>query len=81
MTDAKELLSDDLVRQIEKAACAQNRKPSEVLEDAVKRYLEEQFWQAFVGKAEERNRAKGITEEDVPRMVSEVRQENEEHGR
>jgi hypothetical protein len=30
-----------------------------------------------VGKAEERNRANGLAEEDVPRLVSEMRRENE----
>ncbi|SPE26935.1 hypothetical protein SBA6_1080010 [Candidatus Sulfopaludibacter sp. SbA6] len=77
MTDARQLLSDELMHQIEETAHAQNRKPSEVLEEAVRKYLDEQSWQTFVGKAEERNRAKGLTEDDVPRLVSEVRRENE----
>ena len=81
MTDTKALLSDELLRQVEEFARAQNRKPAEVLEDAVKAYLDEQSWQAFVGKAEERNRAKGILEDDVPRFVEEVRRENRERGR
>ncbi len=80
MTDAKQLLSDELLRQIEETASAQNRKPSEVLEDAVRNYLEEQSWQALVGKAEERNRVKGRTEEDVTGLVSEARRESK-YGR
>ena len=76
MTDAK-LLSDELLQQIKEAARAQGRKPAAVLEDAVKAYLDEQSWQALVGKAEARNRMKGITEENVPELVAELRRENE----
>jgi predicted transcriptional regulator len=76
MTDAKQLLSDDLVRQIEETARAQNRRPAEVLEEAVKQYLEKQSWVEFVKRNEERARQMGITENDVPRLVEEVRREN-----
>jgi hypothetical protein len=34
MTDAKELLSEELIQQIEEAARTQNRKPAEVVEEA-----------------------------------------------
>jgi predicted transcriptional regulator len=76
MTDAKQLLSDDLVRQIEETARAQNRRPAEVLEEAVRQYLEKQSWVEFVKRNEERARQMGITENDVPRLVEEVRREN-----
>jgi hypothetical protein len=59
MTDARELLSEKLIHQIEETARAQSRKPAEVLEEAVRKYLDEQSWQSFVGNAEERNRATG----------------------
>jgi predicted transcriptional regulator len=81
MTNAKELLSDELMRQVEEAARAQKRKPGDLLEEAVSRYLDELNWRALVGRAEDRNRAKGISEEDVPRLVSEVRRENHERDR
>jgi len=81
MTDARQLISYELLQQIEEAARVQHRKPSDVLEDAVKQYFEEQSWQALVGRADERNRAKGLTEDDVPRVVSELRLENRERGR
>jgi hypothetical protein len=55
-------------------------KRAEVLEDAVKQYLEEQSWRAFVGKAEVRNRASGRTEDDVPQLIAEARKENRERG-
>jgi predicted transcriptional regulator len=81
MTDGKELLSEELLHQVEHAARAQNRPPAEVLEEAVRQYLERQRWVQFVEKNESRTRAKGIDEGDVDRLISEVRRENEERGR
>jgi predicted transcriptional regulator len=80
MTDAK-LLSDDLLRQIEETARAQNRKPADLLEKAVKQYLDKQSWIDFVERNEQRARVMGITEEDIPRLVEEVRRENRENSR
>ena len=80
MTEAK-LLSDDLLRQIEDTARAQNRKPAEVLEEAVKQYLDKQSWVDFVERNERRARALGIAEEGVPGLVDEVRRENRENRR
>jgi predicted transcriptional regulator len=81
MTDAKELLSDEMISQIEAAARTQNRKPAEVLQDAVKQYLERQSWAEFVGRNEQRAREMGITENDVSRLVEEYRRENRERRR
>jgi hypothetical protein len=78
---AKELLSDQLLHQVEEAARAQHREPSELLEDAVRSYLKLQRLDTFVKKAEARARARGIRESDVPRLVAEVRRENRERGR
>jgi predicted transcriptional regulator len=81
MTDGKELLSEELLHQVEHVARAQNRLPAEILEEAVRQYLERQIWVRFVEKNESRTRAKGIDEGDVDRLISEVRRENEERGR
>lgn len=81
MTDGKELLSEELLTQVEHAARAQNRLPAEILEEAVRQYLERQRWVQFVEKNESRTRVKGIDEGDVDRLISEVRGENEERGR
>jgi predicted transcriptional regulator len=74
MTESR-LLSDDLLRQIEETARAQNRKPSDVLEEAVKQYLERESWVNFVERNEARAKSMGLTEDDVPRLVEEVRRE------
>jgi predicted transcriptional regulator len=81
MTGIKTPLSDELQKQIEQVAREQNRKPSEVLEDAVRKYLDDQKWQSLVARGEQRARDKGLTEADVPRLIEEVRRENRERGR
>ncbi len=76
MTDTKGLLSDELLHRVEETARAQNRQPAEVVAEAVAKYLEEQSWRQYVERNEMRARAKGIGEDDVDRLISEVRQEN-----
>jgi predicted transcriptional regulator len=79
-TEPRPLISDDLLHQVEETARAQNRKPEEVVSEAVRKYLDEQSWVKFVEQNEVRARAKGISEEDVDRLISEVRIENRQHG-
>lgn len=81
MVDVKELLNDELLRQVEDLAREQNRKPAEVLQDAVQEYAGKQSWVNFVKRNEQRAAAMGLTEDDVPRLVQEVRRENEQRGR
>ena len=73
------MISDDLLHQVEEAARAQNRKPEEVVGEALRKYLDEQSWVHFVEQNEARSRANGTSEEDVDRLISEVRRENQ-HG-
>ena len=80
-TEPKPLISDDLMHQVEQTAREQNREPAEVVEEAVGRYLASQRLASFADKMERRVREKGIREEDVPRLVEEVRRENEARGR
>jgi predicted transcriptional regulator len=75
-TDIKTLLSDDLLQQVEGAAIEQNRKPSEVVDEAVRRYLDDRKWRNLVARGEQRAKDLGLTEEDVPRLIEEVRREN-----
>lgn len=76
MTSTKIPLSDDLQRQIEEVAHKQNRPPAEVLEEAVRQYLDDQKWQRLVAAGERRAKEKSLTEADVPRLIEEVRREN-----
>jgi len=75
-TDPRLWISDDLPHQVENTARAQNREPSDVVREAVRKYLDEQSWVRFVEENEVRARAKGIGQEDVDRLISEVRREN-----
>lgn len=76
MTGTKTPLSDELQQQIEQVARDQNRQPAEVLEDAVRQYLQERKWASLVAKGEGRARERGLTEADIPRLIDEVRSEN-----
>ena len=81
MMSAKELLSTDLLHQVEESARAQHREPSELLEDAVRRYLKSERLERFAKKAQQRARARGIRESDVPRLVAALRRETRERDR
>jgi hypothetical protein len=81
VTDPKPLISDDLLHLGQETARAQNREPAEVIEEAVGRYLASRRLARFAERGEARARASGIREEDVPRLVDEVRRENEARGR
>jgi len=80
-TEPKPLMSDDLLHQVEQTARAQNREPAQVVEEAVGRYLASQRLAGFAERMEHRAREKGIREEDVGRLVEEVRHENEARRR
>jgi hypothetical protein len=47
----------------------------EVLREAVERYLEGRRWQRLFAYGEERARALGLTEADIPRLIEESRRE------
>lgn len=75
MTDAKELLSEEMIQQIETCAREQGRKPSEVVEEAITRYIAlPRLWR-LTERFEGRAHAKNIREEDVPDLVQDVRRE------
>jgi predicted transcriptional regulator len=81
ITDGKQLLSESLVQRVTELARQQNREPAEVLEEAVRGYSASCRLERFSDTMGERAREKGIGEEHVPQLVSEVRRENEERGR
>ena len=69
-------LAEELQQQIAQFARAQNRESGEVLEDAVRRYIAVRKLERLAEKGEARARALDIKEENVPRLVEEVRREN-----
>jgi predicted transcriptional regulator len=76
MTTPKTLLSDESRQQIEQLAREQHREPSEVLEEAVRRYAAECRLDRLQGKLGARAKKLGIRENDVPELVQQVREEN-----
>jgi hypothetical protein len=46
-----------------------------VLQDAVKRYMREKRWQKIYAYGEARAKELGLTEEDIPRLIAETRNE------
>jgi predicted transcriptional regulator len=76
MTETQTQLSDELQQQLNELAREQNRAPAEILEEAVRRYLAVRRLERLAQESEERARALGIHEEDVPGLVEEVRREN-----
>lgn len=69
-------LSGELAKQLEDAARAQRRETAELLEEAVKQYLEDRSWLGLMGYGRERAKALGInTEADIDRLIAESRNE------
>ena len=70
-------LADDLHQQIEQIAREQNCQPAEVLEEAVRKYLEKRSWVAALEYGRERADAVGVTtEEGIDRAIADWRKHN-----
>lgn len=68
-------LPPKLVKEAERTAREENRTRSELVREALRFYLEERRWRKLQRKTALRAQALGITtEEDVNRLVHEVRQ-------
>lgn len=63
--------------EVEKVARAQERTVSQVLADAVDRYVKDETWRRLRAYGEEKARASGLMEDDVPRLIEESRKEHE----
>jgi predicted transcriptional regulator len=61
--------------EVEKLARAQERTVSQVVAEAVGRYIKEVQWQSLKAYGRERALARGLTEADVPRLIEESRRE------
>ena len=74
-------LPEPLLAEIQSTAQAEHRTADEVVADAVRVYLEKQSWTQFVERNERRAKGMGITENDVDRLITEYRAENQQNGR
>jgi hypothetical protein len=68
-------LPEGLMAAIEKIAHEQERSVSEVLAEAVDRYVRDRQWEAVKQYGRERSSERGLTDGDVPRLISEFRNE------
>jgi predicted transcriptional regulator len=77
MPEIRTVLSDESQRKIEELARDQQREPGDVLDEALERYAASQMLEKLSERLERRALAKGIREEDVPKLVEEVRREHQ----
>jgi predicted transcriptional regulator len=77
MMNANPVLSDEARRRIDDLARQQKREPSEVLEEAVRRYAASCRLERFAQRMEKSARDRGIREDDVPSLVEEARRETQ----
>lgn len=73
--EKKVRLSAGLPAKVANAARAENRTPDELLEHAAELYLKNRRWQKLLEFGEQNARDLGLTVEDVPRLIAEVRRE------
>lgn len=67
-------LPQELVRDLERIAKEENRTKSELIREALRRYIEAREWRKIQEEMEARAQQLGITTEaDVERIVDEVR--------
>jgi hypothetical protein len=64
-----------LLAEVEAAANEEHRAPGDVVREALERYMEDREWDKVFAYGESRAKALGLTEEDVPRLIAEYRQE------
>ncbi|MFZ0629815.1 MAG: ribbon-helix-helix protein, CopG family [Acidobacteriaceae bacterium] len=69
-------LPENLMAEIARIARDQNRSVSEVLAEAVDRYIKEQQWDALKSYGRAQAAERGLTEADVPRLISDFRKES-----
>jgi CopG family transcriptional regulator / antitoxin EndoAI len=67
-------LMPDFLREVEQVAKEENRTKSELIREALRRYIEERKWEKLTRYARIKAGETGIkTEEDVQRLVEEFR--------
>jgi metal-responsive CopG/Arc/MetJ family transcriptional regulator len=69
-----------LAAEVDAAAAAEHRSALEVIEDAVKAYVRAKRWQRTLAYGQSRSQALGLTEEDVPSLIAESREEQRRAG-
>ena len=68
-------LPPELAKQIREVAADEGRSRSELIREALLRYVEESSWRRLLRYGERRARERGISPADVGRLVEEYRAE------
>ena len=71
-------VSPALMAQLEEVARRQERPVSQVITDAIDRYIDKQEWERLHAYGKAQAQKLGYTEDDVERLIAEVRQEYSE---
>lgn len=79
-TLSPDLVPPDLIPEINATAEEEHRAPQELVGEAVERYLRAKRWQKVFAYGERRARELGLTEEDIPRLIAEYREEQRQGG-
>jgi hypothetical protein len=69
-----------LVAAIQAAAEEEHRAPGDLVREALERTMEDREWNRIFAYGDARAKALGLTEEDVPRLIAEHRQEKRQAG-
>lgn len=70
-------LPPEMLADVERLAKKERRTKSELVREALRRYIEDREWEAVRAYGSARARALGITEADVDRLIHEHRQEKQ----
>ncbi|HEX3882070.1 MAG TPA: hypothetical protein VHW66_05385 [Stellaceae bacterium] len=73
--DTDTLIPSELLPELQAAAEEERRTPSEVVGEALETYLKNRRWRRLLEMGQARARALGLTEDDLPRLIAESREE------
>jgi hypothetical protein len=74
-SDTDVAIPSALVAEIQAAADEEHRSPGDLVREALERYIEDREWKRILAYGAERAKTLGLTEDDVPRLIAEYRQE------
>jgi hypothetical protein len=69
------LVPPGLIAEVQAAADEEHPAPAELVREAIERYMDEREWRKLLAYGQERARALGLPEADVPRLITEARRE------
>lgn len=64
-----------LLAEIQAAADEEQQALAELVREAIERYMDEREWRKLLAYGQERALTLGLTEADVPRLITEARRE------